>query len=169
MAKEEIHNIEKEIKRIDGQLYETLTINDDQGNPVRNFDIPLKVELRIQDILEIMVGASILAVPIAFTEEAWNLGAELSWTRVLLLNVVSMFFMGSFIYFKSYREHLNMYRLEFYKRVLTTFLTSALIVAILLTIVDKCPWMTDFDLAFKRVFIGAFPAGMSATVTDNIT
>lgn len=86
MAKEKIHSIEKEIKRRDGKLYETLTNNDDQGNLVR-----------------------------------------------------------------------------------TTFLISALIVAILQTIVDKCPWMTSLDLASKRVFIGAFPAGMRATVTDDIT
>ena len=124
--------------------------------------------MRIQDILEIMVGASILAVPVAFTEEVWNMGDELTWLRVISLNLVSILFMGSFIYFKSYRKHLKLYRFEFYKRVLSTFLISVLIVGILLSIVNKCPWTTDFDLALKRVLIGAFPAGMSATVTDNL-
>ncbi|PWJ43858.1 DUF2391 family protein [Sediminitomix flava] len=169
MANEEIHKVEKKIKRIDGELYETLIINDDEGNVVQSFDIPLKVELRIQDLLEIMVGASILAVPIAFTEEVWNLGQELSWTRVFLLDVIAVLFMASFVYFKAYRKHLKMYRLEFWKRVFVTFVVSAFIVGILLTIINKCPIMTDFDLAFKRILIGVFPAGMSATVTDNLS
>lgn len=169
MPQTDSHKVEKEIRRIDGQLYETLTINDDDGNPVQNFDVPLKVELKLQDILEIMVGASILAVPVAFTEEVWTMGDELEWGRVALLNLVAVAFMGSFIYFKSYRQHLKMYRFEFYKRVLSTFLISVLIVGLLLTIVDKCPWYTDFGLAMKRVLIGSFPAAMSATVTDNIS
>jgi uncharacterized membrane protein len=105
---------------------------------------------------------------VAFTEEVWNMGDELHWYNVILLNTVCLLFMGSFIYFKSYRKHLELYRNEFYKRVLSTFLLSVLIVGILLTIVNKCPWLTDFDLALKRVLIGSFPAAMSATVTDNI-
>ena len=161
-------NIEKKITRVDGQLYETITIKDDAGKAVQSFEIPLKVELKLQDVLEIMVGASILAVPVAFTEEVWNMGDELHWYNVILLNTVCILFMGSFIYFKSYRKHLDLYRNEFYKRVLSTFLLSVLIVGILLTIVNKCPWLTDFDLALKRVLIGSFPAAMSATVTDNI-
>ena len=168
MPKEEIHNIEKEIKRIDGQLYETIVIKDDQGNQVQKFDVPLKVELKIQDLLEIIVGASILAVPVAFTEEVWTMGDELAWLNIGLLNLVALIFMGGFMYYKGYRRKLNMYRNEYYKRLFSTFFLSVLIVAILLTIVNKCPWMSDFDLAMKRVLIGSFPAAMSATVTDSI-
>ncbi len=159
--------IEKEISRIDGQLYEIITVKDDSGNPIQSFEVPLRVELKLQDLMEIMVGASILAVPVAFTEEVWNMGDDLHWYNVLLLNTVCLIFMGCFIYFKSYRKHLNLYRVEFYKRVFATFLLSVLIVGLLLTIVGKCPWITDFDLALKRVLIGSFPAAMSATVTDN--
>ncbi len=161
-------NVEKQIQRLDGQLYEILTIKDDNGNPVQTFEIPLKVELKLQDVMEIIVGASILAVPVAFTEEVWNMGDQLHWYNVLMLILVCLFFMGGFIYFKSYRKHLDMYKGEFYKRVFSTFLLAVFIVGILLTIVNKCPWFTDFDLALKRVLIGAFPAAMSATVSDNI-
>ena len=160
--------IEKKVSRVDGQLYETITVKDDEGNPVQTFEIPLKVELKLQDVLEIMVGASILAVPVAFTEEVWTMGAELPWLNIFMLNSVAILFMGSFIYFKSYRKRLSEFRLEYYKRLFSTFLLSVLIVGILLTIVNKCPWATDFDLAMKRVLIGSFPAAMSATVTDNI-
>ena len=159
---------EKTIHRVDGQLYETIIIKDDDGNQVQKFDLPLKVELKIKDVLEIIVGASILAVPVAFTEEVWTMGDELPWLNILLLNVVALIFMGGFMYYKGYRRRLNMYRNEYYKRLFSTFFLSVLIVAILLTIVDKCPWISDFDLAMKRVLIGSFPAAMSATVTDSI-
>ena len=85
------------------------------------------------------------------------------------LSLVALLFMGSFIYYTSYRSHLRMFKNEYLKRVLSTFLLSVLVVGILLTIVNKCPWITDFDLAMKRTLIGAFPAALSATVTDNIS
>lgn len=159
---------EKQIHRIDGQLYETIIIKDDEGKRVQQFDIPLKVELKIQDVLEIIVGASILAVPVAFTEEVWNMGDDLGWFNIALLNMVALLFLGGFMYYKNYRKHLAMYRGEFYKRLISTYLLSIIIVALLLTIVGKCPWLSDFDLALKRVLIGSFPAAMSATVTDSI-
>ena len=158
---------EKYVHRVDGQLYESFVIKDDEGKKIQQIDIPLKVELKIQDLLEILVGASILAVPVAFTEEVWNMGNDLGWFNIILLNFVCLIFMGSFMYFKGYRNRLEMYRNEYLKRLFSTFFLSVLIVAILLTIVGKCPWITDPDLALKRILIGSFPASMSATVTDS--
>ena len=165
----DIKNIDHEIRRVDGQLYQILIIKNDQGKELQRINIPLKVELKIHDLLEIMVGASILAVPVAFTEEVWNMGDQLAWLNVLLLSGVSVLFLGSFVYFTSYRKKIRMFRMEYIKRVVSTYLLSIIIVGLLLTIVDKCPWFTDFDLALKRTLIGAFPASLSATVTDNIS
>ena len=165
----ELKNVDQSIRRIDGKLYESFDIKNDEGETVRQFDIPLKVELRIHDILEIIVGASILAVPIAFTEEVWNMGDELPWLNTLILCGLSMVFIGSFVYYSNYRIHLKMFRKEYLFRVLSIFFLSILVVGMLLTIVNKCPWVTDFDLAMKRTLIGAFPASLSATVTDQIS
>lgn len=166
---EDLKNVSQQTQRINGQLYTIFIVRDDQGKEVQRINVPLKVELRIHDILEIMVGASILAVPVAFTEEVWNMGDQLPWFNVLLLSGIALLFLGSFIYFTSYRAHLKMFRNEYFKRTFTTFLLSVIVVGLLLTVVDKCPWVTDFDLAMKRTLIGAFPASLSATVTDNIS
>lgn len=165
----ELKNVDRNIRRIDGKLYESFDIKNDAGETVRQFDVPLKVELRNHDILEIIVGASILAVPIAFTEEVWNMGDELPWLNTLILCGLSMVFIGSFVYYSSYRIHLKMFRKEYLFRVLSIFFLSIVVVGMLLTIVNKCPWVTDFDLAMKRTIIGAFPASLSATVTDQIS
>jgi uncharacterized membrane protein len=164
-----LKNVERKTERIDGNLYDIFTIKDDQGKVLQNINVPLKVELRIHDLFEILVGASILAVPVAFTEEVWNMGDQLPWFNITLLSVVSMLFLGLFIYYTSYKSNLKMFRKEYIKRILSTYLLSIIVVGLLLTIVDKCPWFSDFDLALKRTLIGAFPASLSATVSDNIS
>jgi len=55
---------------------------------------------------------------------------------------------------------------EYYKRVAAIYLFSLLVVSLILTIIQKCPWGTDNLLALKRIFIVAFPASMSAAVSD---
>ena len=72
-----IKNIRTEFHRIGGRLYESIQILGDDGKVIRTLDIPMKVEMKIRDFLEVIVGASILAVPVAFTEEVWNLGENL--------------------------------------------------------------------------------------------
>lgn len=157
----------REVHRIHGRLYDIFIINDKNGKEVQRINVPLKVELGVHDLLEVIVGASILSVPIAFTEEVWNMGDQLAWTNIFALSFIGMIFLGLFIYVTAYRTRFVMYRKEYLKRVVTTYLLSILIIGLLLTVVDKCPWFTDFDVAMKRVLIGAFPASMSATVTDN--
>jgi uncharacterized membrane protein len=166
---EELKNVKKTTHRIDGQLYETFIISDDMGKELQNINVPLKVELKIRDILEVIVGASILSIPVAFTEEVWNMGDDLYWMNIIALSAVSLLFLGSFIYYTSYRKRLELFRKEYYKRIFFTYFLSILVVGLLLFIVDKAPWFTDFDIALKRTIIGAFPASMSATVTDNIS
>lgn len=161
-------NLESSVERIKGTLYEVIKIKGDDGNVIRTFQIPLKVEIKLKDILEIIVGSSILAIPVAFTEEVWDLGQNLNFFNVLILSLIGFMFMAAFVYFSAYRLHMKMFRKEFLTRVFTIYILSLLVVGLLLTVIGQCPWLTDFDVAIKRVMIGAFPASMSATVTDSL-
>ena len=161
-------NLETSVDRIKGMLFEVIKVKDDNGQVIRTFQIPLKVEIKIKDILEIIVGSSILAIPVAFTEEVWDLGQNLNFYNVLTLSLIGFIFMASFVYFSGYRMHMKMFRKEFFTRVFTIYILSLLVVGLLLTVIGQCPWLTDFDVAMKRVMIGAFPASMSATVTDSM-
>ena len=162
-------NLETSVDRIKGMLFEVIKVKDDNGQVIRTFQIPLKVEIKIKDILEIIVGSSILAIPVAFTEEVWDLGQNLNFLNVLALSFIGFLFMAAFVYFSAYRLHMKMFRKEFLKRVFTIYFLSLLVVGLLLTVIGECPWISDFDVAMKRVMIGAFPASMSATVTDSIS
>ena len=54
------------------------------------------IEVRPRDLLQIIVGASLLAVPVAFTEETWNLGINLPLANVGLLGMLSVLFLSLF-------------------------------------------------------------------------
>ena len=58
----------------------------------------LQVSFRARDVVEIALGACILAFPTATTEEVWDLGAELSLSRAMLFLVASVFFLAVLIY-----------------------------------------------------------------------
>ena len=54
------------------------------------------------------------------------------------------------------------------KRACSTYFISFMVVALLLTLIQRTPWNTDWIIAFKRVVIVTFPASMSAAVADVI-
>lgn len=160
--------IKRTIQRVGGYLKEVLTVVDATGKVVGHTVSPLMVELRSRDIMQIVVGASILAVPVAFTEETWSLGAKLPIQNVLALTTISLVFIAAFVYYNFYRYHLRKHIWEYIKRVLAIYLFSLVVVGLILTIIQKCPWGTDNVLAIKRIIIVAFPASMSAAVSDTL-
>jgi uncharacterized membrane protein len=118
--------------------------------------------------MQVVVGASILAVPVAFTEETWNLGAALPLENVLGLSALSLLFIALFVYLNFYRFSFREHAFEYVKRVLAIYVFSLLVVGFVLTMIEKCPWGADNLLALKRVLIVAFPASMSAAVSDTM-
>ena len=149
-----------------GYLHRVIPIFDKSGKIVQRVVIPLMVEFRLRDALQTVVGASILAIPAAYTEEAWNLGRDLPVANILAIAVMSILFIATFVYFNFYKGYLAEFRAQFIYRVMATYLVSAVVVAILLTLIEQCPWGVDNVLALKRIAVVAFPASMSATVTD---
>ena len=141
---------------------------DTAGKVIRTVIVPFMVELKPRDILQIIVGATILAIPVGLTEETWILAEQLKMRNVLLLGFISIFFISLFVYFNFYRFHLKEHFMEYIKRVVATYGLSALVVGILLTIIEKCPWGINNILAIKRIIITTLPASMAATLSDTI-
>jgi len=111
-------------------------------------------------------GMAILAIPAAYTEEAWNLGRDLELLNIVGIALVSILVIAMFVYFNFYKSYLEQFRIQYVTRVMSTYLIALFVVAVLLTLVDQCPWGVDNTLAIKRIIVVAFPASMSATVTD---
>jgi uncharacterized membrane protein len=126
------------------------------------------VEFKLRDIMQIVIGSAILAVPVGFTEETWKLGENLPMFNIIALLGLSLLFISLFVYHNYYKNHIKESWDEFIKRVIGTYLVSVIVVGILLTIIQRAPWSTDLVLALKRTIIVAFPASMSAAVADMI-
>lgn len=147
-------------------LHTIIPIVDKSGTVVHRVVKPLMVELRKRDVVQILVGATILAIPVGFTEETWNLGQRLPVLNVLMLALFSVLFIALFVYMNFYRYYLKEHLAEYIKRVLAIYLLSLVVVGGLMTIILQCPWGVDNMLAIKRIVIVAFPASLSATLTD---
>jgi uncharacterized membrane protein len=156
------------IRRIGGYLHRVVPIADKSGEIISYALKPFMVEFKARDVFQVIVGASILAIPVAFTEEAWTLGETLPINNIFYLAILSVFFIAIFVYFNIYRFHFSEHAFEYVKRVIGTYVLSVLVVALILTIIQKCPWGVDNILAVKRIVIVAFPASMSATISDTI-
>jgi uncharacterized membrane protein len=154
------------IKRIGGYLHRVVPIVDEAGNVISHALKPFMVEFRLRDIMQVIVGASLLAVPVAFTEEVWKLSAELPLRNVLCLSGLSLLFIGLFVYFNFYRSYLRKHWFQYCKRVFLTYAISLIVVALLLWFIQRCPWETEPIVALKCILIVAFPASMSAAVSD---
>ncbi|MBD3354678.1 DUF2391 family protein, partial [Candidatus Woesearchaeota archaeon] len=126
-------------------------------------------EFLIKDALQVIIGSSILAIPIGFTEETWELGGSLPILNILGLFLISMLFISSFTYYNYHKRHgLKKHFGEFVKRIFATYLVSFLVVSVLLLLIQRAPWTTDWLLALKRTVIVTFPSSMSGTIADTI-
>lgn len=122
------------------------------------------------DIMQILIGAAILSVPVGFTEETWKLGENLPIPNIIGLVALALIFLSVFTYFHYHKEHMHArptrHLNEMAKRVLFTYIISFLVVALLLGIIQAAPWLTDPVLSIKRTVIVTFPSSMSAAIAD---
>lgn len=154
------------VERIGGYLHKVTPVMDAAGKVISYAVKPVMWEFRPRDAMQIIVGASVLAVPVAFTEETWSLGERLPLVNVLGLAVVSVAFIALFVYYNFYRNSMKGHVSEYVKRVLAVYVLSLCVVGGLLTLIQKCPWGIDNAVALKRMVIVAFPASMSAAISD---
>ena len=168
MKSGEPHSTKRHLIKVDGSTKELVTVHDKAGNIIHRIVNPIMAEFQNKDVLQIIVGASLLAIPLAYTQETWDLGSELAMMNVFLLIVLSLIFLSSFIFYNYYKSDFETHKSHFFTRLITTYSLAFLIVAVVLTIIGKAPWTSDILLAFKRVVIVTFPASMSAAVADFI-
>lgn len=165
---EEVNIEESTIERINGYLHRVVPIADKSGEIISYALKPLMLEFKPRDIMQVIVGSTLLAIPVSMTEEAWVLAENLPLANISALATLSLVFISVFVYFNFYKVTLKGFVLDFIKRVIGTYIISLLVVASILTILQKCPWGLDNLLAFKRIIVVAFPAAMSGTLSDTI-
>ncbi|MCA1796547.1 MAG: DUF2391 family protein, partial [Geobacteraceae bacterium] len=121
----------------------------------------------LEDAAQVAIGAFALAVPVAFSEEAWRLGETLPLQNLLLVFVLSLFFLGLFAYGSVFQARIAHRLPVFLWRIVIAYLLAALVVALVLLALDKLPLFTHTAIAFKRLVIITMPASMGAIVVDS--
>lgn len=138
------------------------------NNLLKNFMQPVIPKFKLKDILQIIIGATVLAIPVGFTQETWDLGATLPMANILGIVAITLTFISLFTYYHYHRQSGKDYIGEFAKRVVFTYILSFGVVAILLTLIQQAPWEISPETAFGRVAIVTLPSAMSAVITDTL-
>jgi len=121
-----------------------------------------------RDVTEIVIGALVLAFPIAVTEEVWNLSTELSLARTLVISFASLVFISVFVQTTYRHDFSSSSQKQLAARVLSVYGLTLLVAAAVLFAIDRLPAASQTVVAIKRTIIVAFPASFAATVVDSL-
>lgn len=125
--------------------------------------------IRLEDIAQLVFGSSILAVPVAYTEETWRIGSQLHSFNVFLIFLLSITLIAIAIFHTGYHaKHKKLNILKYSKRVFLTYIIIFITVAIFLTLIARAPWVLDPIVAAKRCIIISLPASISGVAADLI-
>ncbi len=120
-----------------------------------------------EDLSQLIIGASVLSVPIAFTEEAWNLSKTIPILNLVVIVLLTLIFIAIYAFKGIFQGHIKQRKATFVKRVLIDYGVTLVVVVIVLFALNKFPISDEPLIAFKRVIIISFPASMGAIVVDS--
>jgi len=145
-------------------------LNEDNRLQTINHSITLtgkRLRFNLEDASQVAIGAFAMAVPVSFSEEAWQLGESLPLANLLLLFIISVFFLGFFAHQSVFQGNIR-YRLAVYFwRITIAYLLAAFVVLLVLWSLDKFPLTTDPEVALKRLIVITMPASMGAIIVDS--
>jgi uncharacterized membrane protein len=122
-------------------------------------------KMNFEDISQIVIGAAVMAIPIAFSEELWNFGETLPLPNILMLAILSVsiqFFYTNFSLFQGNEERYS----RIFFRVLLNYVITFLTVGIILFALNRPSLSSDLLVGFKRMVILRFPASLGAVIVD---
>ena len=122
-------------------------------------------KLNLEDISQIIIGAAVMAVPIAFSEELWKFGETLPLINILILlclSLVIQFFYTKFSIFQTQQKSFTVILARVSVNYLLTFIT----VGIILFALNRLSLSSSFLIGLNRVVILSFPASLGAVIVD---
>lgn len=124
-------------------------------------------KIDFEDLSQLIIGASVLSVPIAFTEEAWNLSKTIPMLNLGIIVILTLCFIALYAFKGIFQGHIKERKATFVKRILIGYSVTLVVVVIVLFALNKFPISHEPLIAFKRVIIISFPASMGAIVVDS--
>ncbi|NCO11334.1 hypothetical protein CO038_02955 [Candidatus Pacearchaeota archaeon CG_4_9_14_0_2_um_filter_39_13] len=122
----------------------------------------------IHDLVQVIIGATILAIPVGFTQEVWEFSIDLPIINIVGIFIVSVIFISIFTYYHYHNISVKKNWKLFIKRVSLTYVFSFITVCILLILIGGASLYSDLIISLKRAVIVTLPASMSAAIADTI-
>lgn len=124
------------------------------------------LRFNLEDASQIIIGAFALAIPISFSQEAWELGESLPLFNLFVLLSLSFLFLSFFTYQSIFQANIRFKKIAFFFRVFIAYLIAFLVVALILFSINRLPILTEPLMCLKRVIIISMPASMGAIIVD---
>ncbi|MBI2084010.1 MAG: DUF2391 family protein [Candidatus Aenigmarchaeota archaeon] len=167
--KQEIVKIEENIVKTPRGLFQIKALMERGGKIIATLHPLYLKEIEVRDMAQIFIGSIILAFPFMVTGEVWELGAQLPGSNIILLMLINLFTLALLLFYTRYHKVTFEGRIvfrEFTKRLFVTYLMAFFTVSLFLTLLEKAPWDTAIDVAFKRVALVTLPASIGGAAVD---
>ena len=126
----------------------------------------IRKSINAEDIIQVVIGASALTVPVAFSEESWRLSETLPMLNVFVLIFLSLLFISLYSLQGIFQGQIK-HRLSHYVfRIIIDYGVSLVVVFVVLFALNRMPIIDDPIIALKRIIILAFPASMGGVIVD---
>ncbi|MGB0524220.1 MAG: DUF2391 family protein [Flammeovirgaceae bacterium] len=122
--------------------------------------------INTEDIIQVIIGASTLAVPVAFSEESWRLSETLPLLNVIILFLLSLMFIGLYSIQGIFQGKVKHRLYHFFVRILIDYGVTLIVVFIILLALNRMPLIDEPIIALKRIIVLSFPASMGGVIVD---
>lgn len=121
-----------------------------------------------EDIIQVVIGASALTVPVAFSEESWELSETLPLINVILLLLLSLLFIGLYSIQGIFQGKVKHRYYHFVLRIIIDYGITLIAVFIILMALNRLPLFDEPLIAIKRIILLSFPASMGGVIVDGL-
>jgi len=122
-------------------------------------------KINFEDISQIIIGAAVMSVLVAFSEELWRFGKTLPPFNITLLVVLSFAIQFAYTYYSLFQGVEKRFNLIIF-RVLLNYCLTFFTVAIVLFAINRFSISTDVLIGLKRIVVLSFPASLGAVIVD---
>lgn len=128
----------------------------------------MDIRFNFEDASQVIIGSFVLAVPVAFTQEAWRLGETLPMLNLVMVVTLSLFVFSLFAYHSVFRGDIRNHVANFLFRLVLAYALALTVVMLVLVAINKFPILTDPMVAIKRVLIVGMPSAMGSIIVDSL-
>ena len=123
-------------------------------------------KINLEDIIQVCFGSALLAIPVAFTEEAWKMSLTIPDHKIVLIFLTSLLFNASFIFYGVYEGKIRNKVATFVARIAINYLLTVFTVAFILYLLDIIGDLSTEAIIPKLILI-SFPASFSGAIVDS--